>query len=173
MLFRIFRGNYAWDIAALNENFMTYTGLGEKNDQFAVWDRNVVLPMAGKIVTKVEGEIDNSPDLRAAIDLADHKEGRHVTLTEKPQNIIELKPMKGKDSPFLLRMIHLRQNSIPSSIQVVFNTHVTNNFLSCFFQQFVDYYYIVIRVVIFQVLVTSCFMDKLQTQNGKGISCWM
>ena len=62
---------------------MTYTGLGEKNDQFAVWDRNVVLPMAGKIVTKVEGEIDNSPDLRAAIDLADHKEGRHVTLTEK------------------------------------------------------------------------------------------
>ena len=110
---------------------MTYTGLGEKNDQFAVWDRNVVLPMAGKIVTKVEGEIDNSPDLRAAIDLADHKEGRHVTLTEKPQNIIELKPMKGKESPFLLRMIHLRQNSIPSSIQVVFNTHVTNNFLSC------------------------------------------
>ena len=123
-----FRGNYAWDIAALNENFMTYTGSGEKNDQFAVWDRNVVLPMAGKIVTKVEGEIDNSPDLRAAIDLADHKEGRHVTLTEKPQNIIELKPMKGKESPFLLRMIHLRQNSIPSSIQVVFNTHATNNF---------------------------------------------
>ena len=116
----IFRGNYAWDIAALNDNFMTYTEKGETNEKYAVWNRAVILPIAGKIVTRIEHAKDNSPNLIAAIDLDDHSDGKDVILEEKPQNLIEVKPIDGQNSPFLLRMIHLRQDFIPASIEVNF-----------------------------------------------------
>ena len=105
-------------MGALNENMMSYSGLGDRNNQYTVWNRNVLLPMPGRIVTRVEKEVDNDPDIVAAINLADHTSGQDVDLEEKPQNMIELKPAIGRDSPFLLRLIHLRQNSIPSSIKV-------------------------------------------------------
>ena len=112
------RGNYAWDIGALNSNMMTYSGYGAKNNQYAIWEVNTLLPMPGKIVTRVEKEVDNPPDLIAAVDMGDHENGRDVDLEEKPQNLVEIKPLLGLDSPFLLRLIHLKQNSIPDNIQV-------------------------------------------------------
>ena len=102
----------------MNDAFMTYTDLGKENDEFAVWDRKIILPMDGKVVTRVEKEIDNPPNLAAAIDLEDHEDGKDVALEEKPQNLVEIKPLKGQKSPFLLRMIHLRKNSIPADITV-------------------------------------------------------
>ena len=39
-------------------------------------------------------------------------------MEEKPQNIIELE-IGGEGSPFLLRLLHLKQNSIPSDIQAM------------------------------------------------------
>merc|ERR1719242_1358430 len=112
------RGNYAWDIGALNSNTMSYTGLGERNNQYAIWDVNVLLPMAGTVVTRVEKEIDNLPDITAAIDMGDHQDGSDVELEEKPQNLVEIKPIQGLESPFLLRLIHLRQNTIPDNIKI-------------------------------------------------------
>lgn len=97
---------------------MTYTGYGAKNNQYAIWGVNTLLPMPGKIVTRVEKEVDNPPDLIAAVDMGDHENGRDVDLEEKPQNLVEVKPLLGLDSPFLLRLIHLKQNSIPDNIQV-------------------------------------------------------
>ena len=99
---------------------MTYTEKGETNEKYAVWNRAVILPIAGKIVTRIEHAKDNSPNLIAAIDLDDHSDGKDVILEEKPQNLIEVKPIDGQNSPFLLRMIHLRQDSIPASIEVNF-----------------------------------------------------
>ena len=123
------RGNYAWDIGALNSNMMSYTGLGERNNQYAIWDVNVLLPMAGTVVTRVEKEIDNLPDITAAIDMGDHQDGSDVELEEKPQNLVEIKPIQGLESPFLLRLIHLRQNTIPDNIKVphllLLQKHVT------------------------------------------------
>ena len=78
----------------------------------------MILPMDGKVVTRVEKEIDNPLSLAAAIDLRDHEDGKDVALKEKPQNLVEIKPLKGQNSPFLLRMIHLRKNSIPEHITV-------------------------------------------------------
>ena len=75
--------------------------------------------MPGKIVTRVETEIDNPPDLTAAIDMGDHEDGKDVELDEKPQNLVEIKPSNGIDSPFLLRLIHLRQYTIPDFIKVI------------------------------------------------------
>jgi hypothetical protein len=99
---------------------MTYTEKGETNERYAVWNRAVILPIAGKIVTRIGHAIDNPPNLIAAIDLEDHSDGKDVILEEKPQNLIEVKPTEGQNSPFLLRMIHLRQDSIPTSIEVNF-----------------------------------------------------
>ena len=39
-----------------------------------------------------------------------------MDLEEKPQNMVELE-IGGEGSPFLLRLLHLKQNSIPSDIQ--------------------------------------------------------
>ena len=99
---------------------MTYAEKGETNENYAIWNRRVVLPMAGKIVTRIEHAVDNSPNLIAAIDLEDHSDGKDVILEEKPQNLIEVRPISGQNSPFLLRMIHLRQDSIPPDIEVNF-----------------------------------------------------
>jgi len=111
------RGNYAWDIGALNTNMMSYSGLGRLNTNYAVWGKNVQLPMAGTVVTAVEKEVDNSPDMDAAVDLEDNVGGEGVELEELPQNLIELR-VGGTNSPFLLRLIHLMQNSIPNGITV-------------------------------------------------------
>ena len=62
-------------------------------------------------------EVDNDPDVNAAVDIEDHTMGSEVDLDEKPQNMIELQ-VGGDGSPFLLRLIHFKQNSIPDNIQV-------------------------------------------------------
>lgn len=111
------RGNYAWDIGALNTNMMSYTGYGTNNNQYAVWGKNVQLPMAGKVITAVEKEVDNIPDMTAAVDMEDVAEGEDVGLEELPQNLVELK-VGGDNSQFMLRLIHLTQWSIPNQIRV-------------------------------------------------------
>ena len=99
---------------------MTYSGYGVRNGQYAIWGVNAKIPMPGKVVTRVEKEVDNPPDLVAAVDMGDHENGKDVELEEKPQNLVEIKPSQGLESPFLLRMIHLLQNSIPNHIKVEF-----------------------------------------------------
>jgi len=110
------RGNYAWDIAALNQYMMTYSFPGENNTDFAVWGRQVSLPMSGTVVTVTTTMPDNPPDLVAATDLMDPEDGK-IPVEEKPQNMIELR-VGGESSAFLLRMIHMVQDSIPDQIKV-------------------------------------------------------
>ena len=133
------RSNYAWDLGALNSNMMSYSHYGTRNTDFEVFQKTVILPMDGKVVTVVREvyfypdcanvksshsialncqfqEIDNDPDIDAAVELADHENGSEVDLEEKPQNMVELE-IGGEGSPFLLRLLHLKQNSIPSDIQ--------------------------------------------------------
>jgi len=112
------RGNYAWDLGALHPTMLSYQGLGTKNEHFGVWGKNVRLPMEGKIITAVKKEFDNIPDLKAAIDLEDNPEGGNgVKLQEKPHNLIELQ-VGGDSSQFMLRIIHLMQDSIPEDIKI-------------------------------------------------------
>ena len=49
--------------------------------------------------------------------MEDHIIGSDVHLEEKPQNMIELE-IGGDGSPFLLRLIHFKQNSMQADIQV-------------------------------------------------------
>ncbi|XP_023347041.1 uncharacterized protein LOC111715875 [Eurytemora carolleeae] len=111
------RSNYAWDLAKLNINMMTYTYPGDKLKDFAVFGEKVYLPMNGKVITAVKKEIDNPPDLSAAVDLMDHDSGDGIDLQEKPQNMIEVE-IGGEGSSAMLRLLHLQQDSIPDTIQV-------------------------------------------------------
>ena len=118
---------------------MSYSHYGTRNTDFEVFQKTVILPMDGKVVTVVREvyfypdcanvksshsialncqfqEIDNDPDIDAAVELTDHENGSEVDLEEKPQNMVELE-IGGEGSPFLLRLLHLKQNSIPSDIQ--------------------------------------------------------
>ena len=127
------RSNYAWDLGALNSNMMSYSNYGTQNTDFEVFQKTVILPMNGRVVTLVREvhfsldcgnlkqihsfqEIDNDPDIDSAVELADHENGSGVDLEEKPQNMVELE-IGGEGSPFLLRLLHLKQNSIPSDIK--------------------------------------------------------
>ena len=64
-------------------------------------------------------EVDNDPDVNAAVEIEDHTMGSEVELEEKPQNMVELE-IGGDGSPFLLRLIHFQQNSMQANIQVQF-----------------------------------------------------
>ena len=62
-------------------------------------------------------EIDNDPDINAAVEIEDHDNGSEVDLEEKPHNMVEVE-IGGEGSPFLLRLLHLKQDTIPLDIQV-------------------------------------------------------
>ena len=47
------RSNYAWDLGALNSNMMSYSNYGTKNTDFEVFQKTVILPMNGRVVTLV------------------------------------------------------------------------------------------------------------------------
>jgi len=111
------RSNYAWDLGALNSQMMSYSHYGTQNTDFEVFGKQVILPMDGRVVTVVRNEIDNDPNLNAAVEIEDHENGSEVDLEEKPQNIVELE-IGGEGSPFLLRLIHMKQNSVPMDINV-------------------------------------------------------
>ena len=62
-------------------------------------------------------EVDNDPDINAAVEIEDHDNGSEVDLEEKPHNMVEVE-IGGVGSPFLLRLLHLKQDTIPLDIQV-------------------------------------------------------
>ena len=115
---------------------MSYSNYGTRNQDFEVWGKSVVLPMAGKVVTVqrdvsilqtssenintyfVFQEIDNAPDVNAAVEVEDAADGSEVDLQELPQNMIEVE-VGGAGSPFLLRLIHFKQSTIPDTITVI------------------------------------------------------
>ena len=62
-------------------------------------------------------EIDNDPDINAAVEIEDHENGSEVDLEEKPHNMVEVE-IGGEGSPFLLRLLHLKQDTVPMDIHV-------------------------------------------------------
>ena len=48
-----YRSNYAWDLGALNSNMMSYSHFGTQNTDFEVFQKTVILPMNGRVVTLV------------------------------------------------------------------------------------------------------------------------
>lgn len=115
---------------------MSYENFGTRLTDFEVFGKSVILPMDGRVVTVVRSvstqqrveiwkkvkvlllkEVDNDPDINAAVEIEDHDNGSEVDLEEKPHNMVEVE-IGGVGSPFLLRLLHLKQDTIPLDIQV-------------------------------------------------------
>ena len=62
--------------------------------------------------------VDNTPNITKAVEWDDHQSGLDVDLEQLPQNLVEVE-IGGIGSPFLLRLIHQKRNSIPTTIQVL------------------------------------------------------
>jgi len=111
------RSNYAWDLGALNSQMMSYSHFGTRNTDFEVFGKSVILPMNGRVLSAVRNEVDNDPDINAAVEIEDHENGSEVDLEEKPHNQVELE-IGGVGSPFMLRLLHLKQDTVPLDISV-------------------------------------------------------
>ena len=105
------RSNYAWDLAALNSNMMTYQNLGQALTDFQVFGLRLHLPLDGVIHQIIRTEMDQRPDLIAAIEFEELENGSQADLEEKVNNGVEVTP----GGPFLLRMLHQKHVRITSS----------------------------------------------------------
>ena len=99
------RSNYAWDLTALFSNKMTYKRLGKDLEDFAVFGKDLYLPMNGTVARVLEHNSDNVPQLIKAINFTTLDNGTKAHLKEKPHNLVEVTP----GGPFLLRILHQKQ----------------------------------------------------------------
>ena len=99
------RGNYAWDLSAINSNMYTYSGYGSRLRDFAVFGLDVYLPLGGIVTHVGRSNPDNAPDMTNAVGMGEAEDGTEVELEEKPNNGVEVTP----GGPFLLRVIHQQQ----------------------------------------------------------------
>ena len=68
-------------------------------------------------MTFSEQRVDNTPNITKAVEWDDHQSGLDVDLEQLPQNMVEVE-IGGIGSPFLLRLIHQKKNTIPDNIKV-------------------------------------------------------
>lgn len=63
-------GNFAWDIGLLNEDGKQFNHQGKLLEDYLIFGAEVVSPLKGIVVGKVDGQLDNLPDLTFSGDLA-------------------------------------------------------------------------------------------------------
>ena len=71
--------------------------------------------------------VDNTPNITKAVEWDDHQSGLDVDLEQLPQNLVEVE-IGGIGSPFLLRLIHQKRNTIPTTINVNIRLSVKHKF---------------------------------------------
>jgi hypothetical protein len=91
-------GNFAWDIVRANAGGQSFTGSGQKNQDYLIWDAPVVLPVGGTVMLVIRDEPDNVPGQFNA---------------SSQQNMIGLHV----GGQYYLFFLHMRQGSIPDSVQ--------------------------------------------------------
>lgn len=94
-------GNFAWDIGILDERGSQYKGLGKELNDFYVFGKEVVSPLSGVVVGKVDGQEDNVPDLSFSSSLAG-KENNYLTIKV--------------DENIYLSIVHFQKNTITVEI---------------------------------------------------------
>ena len=109
------RSNYAWDFGTVDgDTLLSYQYPATQNNQFYVFGKEVYLPFDGVVTLANNSFPDNAPDITAAVEIEDEEDGTTVDLEERPGNGVEITP----GGPFLLRLLHFRQNSVPASVEV-------------------------------------------------------
>lgn len=91
-------GNFAWDLVRANAGGQSFTGSGQKNEDYLIWNAPVVLPVGGTVMMVIRDEPDNVPGQFNA---------------SSQQNMIGVH-LGGQ---YYLFLLHMRQGSIPDSVQ--------------------------------------------------------
>jgi hypothetical protein len=92
-------GDFAFDLVLTDESGSRFTGDGSRNEDFLVWDANVVCPATGLVIEVERSMEDNEPG--------------GFTLNA-PGNRIGL----SVGGSFYVYLVHFRKDSIPDSIEV-------------------------------------------------------
>jgi len=64
-------GNFAWDIGIIDVFESQFKGNGHHLEDYYIFDKEVISPLKGVVIGKVDGQIDNPPDLSFSGDLSD------------------------------------------------------------------------------------------------------
>ncbi len=94
-------GNFAWDIGILDENKSQFEQDGSELENYYIFEKDVLSPLSGLIVGKVDGEEDNTPDLTFTSDLS-----------KKTNNFLTIKVSE----KIYLSVVHFKKNSITVDI---------------------------------------------------------
>jgi hypothetical protein len=107
------RSNYAWDFGAIGGNYpLSYKWTANQNKNFYMFGKIVFLSMDGTVTLVDSKYSDNDPNVVFAVKIEDAESGAEVDLQELPHNGVEIDP----SGPFLLRMLHLKEGTVPNNI---------------------------------------------------------
>lgn len=94
-------GNFAWDLGVIDSEGKQHRGDGTKNSDYYIFGEEIHSPLSGIVVGKVDGQIDNAPDIFLASSLAG-----------KINNYLTIKVSEY----FYLSLVHFKKNSITVNI---------------------------------------------------------
>jgi len=91
-------GDFAWDIVRAGAGGKSFTGTGKMNSDYLIWDTPLTLPIGGEVIQVIRDEPDNVPG-EFGMNVEQNMIGVHI------------------GGQFYLFMLHMRQGSIPASVQ--------------------------------------------------------
>lgn len=90
-------GNFAWDIGVLDSTGSQFSNNGTSLENYYIFGREVVSPIKGIVVGKVDGQEDNAPDLSFS-----------SSLEGKVNNYLTIRAFEN----IYLSIVHFKKNSI-------------------------------------------------------------
>lgn len=90
-------GNFAWDLGVIDPFGKQYRGDGSLNEHYYIFDQDILAPLNGIVIGKVDGQPDNPPDLTFTSSLAG-KVNNYLTIKVAPK--------------FFLSLVHFKKNTI-------------------------------------------------------------
>ncbi|TNF24980.1 MAG: M23 family metallopeptidase [Deltaproteobacteria bacterium] len=94
-------GNFAWDLGMLDERGSQFRNQGFENQDYYIFGKEVLAPLSGTVVGKVDGEEDNLPSPNLVGDLSG-KVNNYLTILA--------------DYPFYVSLVHFKKNTISVNV---------------------------------------------------------
>lgn len=90
-------GNFAWDLGVIDPFGKQFQHDGSENEHYYIFNADIMTPLDGVVVGKVDGQPDNPPDLTFTSSLAG-KINNYLTIQVAPK--------------FYLSLVHFKKNTI-------------------------------------------------------------
>ena len=90
-------GNFAWDLGIIDPFGKQFHSDGSENEHYYIFDQDIISPLDGVVIGKVDGQPDNPPDLTFTSSLAGLI-NNYLTIQVAPK--------------FYLSLVHFKKNTI-------------------------------------------------------------